>query len=240
MLTSVDALFDGRLDRLRSYCTRSHRTPAAGGHALRSTEGSGVVLDTHPRLDLIGRRNRLCFGPIRAGRRVDHGRRWQRTSPAVSRSRASLRHTDMGAAWTVHHRHMLRANARPKARQSRSAAVRSCLLHGYGLNALLQSVRAQYHASSISSSGTQSDSIFPPRLRTGSRSNETGFKLQTLDLGPHQQLPLGHRYALRPSISLVLDGGANHRAAPRYRPDHSCGTSGAAAGKFPHDRVTVW
>ena len=231
-LMSVDASPDGRWIAF-DLLGHIYRMPAAGGHALCLTQGSGVALNMHPRFSPDGRE--IAFVSDRSGQANVWIMAADGSEPRLLYP--DLEHRYATPIWAPDGQSIIATRFAPtpgRAWHRRSAAVWSLPLHGRP-NALLQSVRAQYYASSISSSGTQLYFYTSTMAQDGASIYETGFKLQMLDLGTHEIRDLDTD-TNRDLPSSSADGGANHRAAPQLAYD-SGGILRRGCGNFPDDRA---
>lgn len=229
-LMSVDVSPDGRwivFDLLGQI----YRMPAAGGRALCLTQGSGVALNMHPRFSPDGRE--IAFVSDRSGQANVWIMGAEGSEPRLLY--LDLEHRYATPLWAPDGQSIIATRFAPtpgRAWHRRSAAVWSLPLRGTS-KALLQSVRAQYYASSISSGGAQLYFYTSTMAQDGASIYETGFKLQMLDLATREihDIPTGVD-PNRDVPSSSANGGATQRAAPQLAYD-SGGLLGAAAEISP-------
>ncbi len=230
-LMSVDTSPDGRwivFDLLGHI----YRMSAAGGLAQCLTQGSGVALNMHPRFSPDGRE--IAFVSDRSGQANVWIMAADGTGPRSLY--LDLEHRYATPVWAPDGQSIIATRFAPtpgRAWHRRSAAVWSLPLRGTP-RALLQSVTAQYYASSISPGGEQLYFYTSTMAQDGASIYETGFRLQTLDLATREIHDVGSGTGtnrdLPPSSS--VNGAAAQRAAPQLAYD-SGGNLGAAAEILP-------
>ncbi len=136
----------------------------------------------------------------------------------------------MGAGWTVHHCHTLRANARPSVASAQRRGMESAVAR----KAECTAAKRQSAVLRVIDFVERHAIVFlhfDHGAGWGLDIYETGFKLQMLDLGTHEIRDLDTD-TNRDLPSSSADGGANHRAAPQLAYD-SGGILGAAAEISP-------
>jgi Tol biopolymer transport system component len=228
-LMSVDASPDGRwivFDLLGHI----YRMPAAGGAAECLTQGSGVALNMHPRFSPNGRE--IAFVSDRSGQ----ANVWIMAADGANPHPVYLdvEHRYATPVWTADGQSIIATRFAPtpgRAWHRRSAAVWSLPLHGIP-KPLLQSITAQYYASSISRDGQRLFFYTSTMAQDGASIYEIGFKLQTLDLTTRE---------IRDAVSRPAPGAAAHPAGVNQTAGHAApqlaydsgGSLGAAAEISP-------
>lgn len=227
---SVDASPDGRwivFDLLGHI----YRMPVAGGLAQCLTQGSGVALNMHPRFSPNGRE--IAFVSDRSGQ----ANVWIMAADGADPRPLYLdaEHRYATPVWVADGQSIIATRFAPtpgRAWHRRSAAVWSLPMHGMP-KPLLQSVAAQYYASSISPDGQQLFFYTSTMAQDGASIYEIGFKLRTLDFSTREIRDVragGANAGASPSAG--VDQIAANRAAPQLAYD-SGGSLGAAAEISP-------
>ena len=228
---SVDASPDGRwivFDLLGHI----YRMPAGGGPAQCLTQGSGVALNMHPRFSPDGRD--IAFVSDRSGQ----ANVWIMAADGAEPRPLYLdiEHRYATPVWAPDGQSIIATRFAPtpgRAWHRRSAAVWNLPLRGTP-RALLQSVTAQYYASSISPNGAQLFFYTSSMAQEGASIYEIGFKMQTFDLATHEirDVDSGAGTNRVGPMSSGPRGAAASRAAPQLAYD-SGGLLGSAAEISP-------